>query len=248
MKHKIIKMIGFSQLLFAVCIVLLPCTSCEKDELVFEENDITIEVKTGENWEHDFPLFLGFSQKNTPQFAIWIEDTTGNYLSTIFVTEKIATQGWIMSGGNRRKEALPYWCHQRGITYDDGLMLPSKKEPITDGITGATPNGNKSFLVRLKDFSEPIVIKAEFNHSVDFNDNFPEDASTDSENYSGGSKGSGQPAVVYSATIAPDCQQTELKLIGHSSADGSNGNLYGDTSKLTSALSIVESITITVTR
>ena len=42
-------------------------------------------------------------------------------------------------GGNRRKEALPYWCHRRGVVYDDGLYLPTKSQPLVDGMTGATP-------------------------------------------------------------------------------------------------------------
>ncbi|MGB4033130.1 MAG: hypothetical protein GX467_02300 [Rikenellaceae bacterium] len=79
-------------------------TSCQKEELHFKEGDMEITVNPGEQWLHDFPLFLGFKQKNTPQFAIWIEDISGNYLATIFVTRKIATEGWIFNKGNRRKE------------------------------------------------------------------------------------------------------------------------------------------------
>ncbi|MFQ8805259.1 MAG: hypothetical protein ACLR8Y_09425 [Alistipes indistinctus] len=49
--------------------------------------------------------------------AVWTEDMQGNFLSTIYVTHKIATQSWTASGGNRRKEALPCWCHVRGVRY-----------------------------------------------------------------------------------------------------------------------------------
>ena len=65
----------------------------------------------------------------------------GHYLSTVYVTHKIATQSWQFSGGNRRKEALPHWCYQRGVESEDGLYLPTKKSPLVDGITGATPQG-----------------------------------------------------------------------------------------------------------
>lgn len=234
------------QLLLFLTLNFALFTSCEEKELAFEKNDIKVEIETGKNWEHDFPLLLGITKKNAPQFAVWLEDEDGNYLSTIFVTYKIATQGWISSGGNRRKEALPHWCHQRGVVYSDGLMLPTKSVPLTDGVTGATPTSDKTIQVRLSDFSRPVVIKAEFNHSVDFNGSYPKNASANADNYSGGSKGSGQPAVVYSATIDSSTKQVELKLIGHSSPDGSDGNIYPDISSLTSALSIVKSITVTI--
>lgn len=52
---------------------------------------------------HDFPLFLGINKKNPPQIAIWTEDTEGHYLSTIYVTHKIATQSWQASGRKPQK-------------------------------------------------------------------------------------------------------------------------------------------------
>ena len=102
-----------------------------------------------------------------------MEDTQGNYLSTVYVTHKIATQSWQASGGNRRKEALPHWCYSRGIKYDDGLYLPTKKEPLTDGISGATPQG--SFDIKLSPTTalKKFVVKIEINHSTDFNEAFP---------------------------------------------------------------------------
>lgn len=113
--------------------------NCEKEDLTFQSGDIEIEIKAGDNWLHAFPLFLGITKKNPPQFAIWLEDTSGNYISTVFATYKIATESWLANNGNRRKESLPHWCHQRGVVYEDGLLSPTKAHPLTDGITGATP-------------------------------------------------------------------------------------------------------------
>lgn len=221
-------------------------TACEKEELHFKEGDMEITVLPGEQWLHDFPLFLGLKQKNTPQFAIWIEDISGNFLTTIFVTHKIATEGWIFNKGNRRKETLPHWCHQRGVVYEDGLLLPTKKQPLADGITGATPQGRKTIQVALKSIEKPFVVKAEFNHSIDFNSNFPVDAVEGAENYSGGEMGSGQPAVVYAATIYPDTREASLQPIGHSSPDGTDGSIYENLDKLTTARDIVQNIKITI--
>lgn len=231
-------------------IIMLACffglSSCETEELSYVDGDIKIEIETGQDWLHDFPLFLGISKKNAPQFAIWIEDTAGNYLSTVFVTSKTATEGWKFNSGNRRKESLPHWCAQRDVIYEDGLLLPTKSDPLPDGISGATPKNNHNIQVRLKDFNEPIVIKVELNHSVDFNSHFPENAKEGEVNYSGGEMGSGQPAIVYAGTLYPGTKDVELIMIGHSSPDGSNGEIYTDMEKLSTAKSIVEKIIVTV--
>ena len=92
-----------------------------------DSNDLKISIEKGEEWMHDFPLFLGINKKNPPQIAIWTEDMEGHYLSTIYVTHKIATQSWQASGGNRRKEA----CHI-GVTKEESNMktdyiFPPKK-------------------------------------------------------------------------------------------------------------------------
>jgi hypothetical protein len=237
------KMIGI-QLMMIACLV--GCSSCEKEELSYMEGDFKVEIVSGDHWLHDFPLFLGISKKNAPQFAIWMEDTEGNYLTTVFVTNKIATEGWQANGGNRRKEALPHWCHQRGVIYEDGLLLPTKDHPFTDGISGATPKEDLTVQLRLDDLNEPIVIKAEFNHSLDFNDFFPENAGEGEDNYSGGKMGSGQPALVYAGTLYPDNEELELVLVGRSSSDGSDGKIYTDLEKISTAKDIIERIIVSI--
>lgn len=155
---------------------LLINSGCNRDLVEYDSNDLKISIEKGEEWLHNFPLFLGINIKNPPQIAIWTEDMEGNYLSTVYVTHKIATQSWQASGGNRRKEALPHWCYQRGIQYEDGLYLPSKKEPLTDGISGATPKG--SFNVKMSPTGKlkKFIVKIEINHSTDFNDAYPKSA------------------------------------------------------------------------
>jgi len=238
---KTILFIPFLIFIFSAC-------SCKKDIVTFEQGDVKIEVKTGDAWLHDFPLFLGINKKNPPQFAIWIEDTAGNYISTVFVTNKIATQGWIASDGNRRKEALPNWCYSRGVVYDDGLYLPTKDKPYVDGISGETPKKDSEFKININDLSSQIfVLKAEFNQSIDFNEFYPENAVEGDYNYSGGKMGSGQPALVYADTI--DFSKDSvfiLKLIGHSSPDGTDGKIYDDFETITSALKIVSQIKVSL--
>lgn len=223
-------------------------TSCGKDLITYKENDIKISVTEGDEWLHDFPLFLGINKKNPPQIAIWIEDKSGKYLTSIYVSHKIATESWQFNGGNRRKEALPVWCYARGIVYPDGLYLPTKEEPLVDGISGATPRGSFDVKIHPADDLKQFVVKIELNQSKDWNDYYPRNAKEGDANYSGGEGGSGQPAVVYSAEIDLTSSQKQYtaELIGHSSVDGSNGDIYPDTSTLTSALKIVKAITIQI--
>ncbi|SFK25608.1 hypothetical protein SAMN05216357_10126 [Porphyromonadaceae bacterium KH3CP3RA] len=239
---KLITVLGFS---IATASIF---TACNKDLIEYEQGDIKVVIEKGDEWLHDFPLFLGIEKKNPPQVAMWIEDLNGKYISTIYVTHKIATESWLANKGNRRKEALPVWCHARGIVYPDGLYLPTKDEPVIDAVTGATPHGSFNIkitpVVNLRQF----VVKMEVNHSTDWNNHYPKDAKDEDINYSGGKEGSGQPAVVYAATIDLDLPEKEYtaSLIGHSSPDGSNGDINTDISTLTTATKIVKQITINI--
>lgn len=222
--------------------------SCKKELLEYEHGDIKVLVEKGDEWLHDFPFLLGIKQKNAPQIAIWIEDTNGNYITTIFVSHKIATEGWMANKGNRRKESLPVWCYARGVVYSDGLYLPTNDKPVSDAISGATPKGSFDIKVRPAGSLRKFVVKVELNHSTDWNEYYPKNAREGDSNYSGGSGGSGQPAVVYATEIDLDASQKQYvaSLVGHSSPDGSNGEISADVSSLSSALNIVKLITVNI--
>jgi hypothetical protein len=237
------KMTGL-KIMMVLCVFFMD--SCNEDEYTYQNGDIEIVIETGEQWLHNYPLFLGICKKNAPQFAVWIEDTEGNYISTLFVTEKIATEGWQANNGNRRKESLPHWCYTRGETYWDGLFLPTKEQALSDAISGATPKTNKTLIVHANNYQLPLVIKAEFNHSIDFNDDFPEDASPGDSNYSGGKDGSGQPAVIYATTVDKFTDTCTMTLIGCSSPDGNDGDIYDNTDELTTATKIVKCIRVNI--
>jgi hypothetical protein len=220
-------------------------TSCNEELEIYKQGDVKILVTKGDEWLHNFPVFLGINKKNPPQIAIWVEDLAGNYITSIYVSRKIATASWQSNGGNRRKEALPVWCYVRGVRYPDGLYLPTEDEPLADGISGATPHGNFDVKIRPVGDLKQFVVKIELNHSADWNDNYPGNAKEGDADYSGGS---GQPAVVYAAEIDLNSsrKQYTATITGHSSPDGSNGDIYSDTSSLTSALNIVKEITINI--
>lgn len=119
---------------------------------------------------------------------------------------------------------------------------------MVDGISGATPR--ESFDVKLRTASQlkHFAVKVEINHSTDFNDSFPKNARKGDANYSGGKEGSGQPVVVYKAEVdlTTGKKTFEATLTGHSSPDGSDGEIHTDMSGLTTALEIVERITINI--
>lgn len=226
----------------------LTISGCQQDVKEFTDGNIKVTVETGEHWKHPFDLFWGIKINNDPQVAVWIEDGENNYLSAIYVSHRAATQSWRMSGGNRRKESLPYWSHQRGIQYKDGFYLPTKEQPLPDAVTGATPRENFSLKLKPPAGLTRFVIYAEFNHSTDFNQYYPASATESDFNYSGGKEGSGQPAVVYRAVIDLNTGENvfKAKLIGHSSPSGNDGKLYTDLSTLTSAKDIVKDITVEI--
>ena len=235
-------------LLISVITSVMMMASCSKEHIEYQAGDLCVNIEAGDGWLHDYPLFLGIKKKNPPQIAAWLEDTDGRYLSTLYASKKIATQGWASSGGNRRKEALPYWCHRRGVVYEDGLYLPTKSQPLVDGMTGATPRAD--FNVRLKEKTglRHFYVMVEVNHSIDFNDRYSNDRKEGEPDYSGGPEGSGQPALVYRADVNLDSARTSFDaiLIGRSSSDGADGKLYDDLTGITSAFTIVKRITVNV--
>lgn len=223
--------------------------SCQDDLIEYRKDDIKIMIKAGDKWKHPFDIFLGIKKQNPPQIAIWLEDISGNYLSTLYVSYRAGTQSW-RGGNNKRKEALPYWNHirlpfQPGQPIPDGYTGATTQKPIPDAVTGATPNGSFDLKMKPNEELRQFVIKAEFNHSTDYNDYYSKSAILGDENYSAES---GQPAVIYEAVIDLTTTQKEysMQMIGHSSPDGSDGQLYTDLSKLTSAKDIVKKITIKI--
>ena len=230
-------------------LVLVCAGSCQQDLVEYRQDDLRIAMEQGENWLHEFPLFMGIKVKNAPQIAVWIEDLQGVYLSTVYASHKIATQSWKMNGGNPRKEALPHWQHARvdgvsGATPKGGIAI----KPLADGISGATPRGSFDVKLRPNDVLQQFTVKIEVNHSTDFNDYYTETAKAGDPGYSGGKEGSGQPALVYAANVDLSAGATtfEAVIIGHSSPDGTDGKVDPDLSKLTTALHIVKRITVNI--
>ncbi len=215
-----------------------------------------IEVIEGEHFMHRLKVMPLIRVKNHPQMAVWCETEEGEFISTLFITERIGTESWHGAPGDptpaeeiRRKESLPVWAHRHGTVYGDGLRLPTEDEPMPDGVTAATPTSSFTVRTELPAGHERLRIYLEVNNSTDFNDHYTEDAPEGSPTYSGGPWGSGQPALIYGGVVdltatGATAERVDLELLGHASPDGSTGRIYEDFHGVTTALDIVEGASI----
>ena len=184
--------------------------------------DITVSVGAGDNWK----------QKREPQFAVWLEDTEGNYVSTLYVTERASHKSWIMSPKDGRPESLPVWYHASKYEPTKSTSPDAK----LDAVTGATPKGGIIFNAKLDD--KAYKIRAEFNTSFDYNVFYTKK----------NSGVNGQPSVIYEAVIPADfnksSEEIRLEFSGTGSLDGADGNIHDETENLTTARTIVKMVAV----
>ncbi|MDY3759107.1 MAG: DUF2271 domain-containing protein [Treponema sp.] len=159
--------------------------------------------------------------KRAPQIAVWVEDSDGTYVDTLFVTKKASGNKWIGSPKDGRPESLPDWYRAKGQNPAEKI---SKDE--IDATTSATP---KKGIVISKDLElekgKTYVFKCQVNQSFDYN-----------EYYTKKNSGvDGQPAVLYAGEMIPDGKEIEIKL-----------ELKTKKDFLTTADKIIESIYVAV--
>ena len=213
---------------------------------------IAIELRKGAHYESAAqPLFLGLTYTTVPQVAFWVEDLKGQYISTIYVTQKV-TNGNFVSKEDifntvSRPESLPYWAHRRGVQYGDGIVMPGGDNTDLDGMTGATPLGNYDVRSQLTTELRQFKVMMEINRSYDFNDYYHADRFPQDPIYSG-SGSSGQPSVIYSALINLDDNQHSyfLKPVGHGHHSGANGTLYTDMQGIDTALQLIKRVVVDI--
>lgn len=217
----------------------------------------SIQVTAGEHFTHKLRVMPLIRVSNAPQMVAWCETTDGEFLTTLFVTDRIATQSWRgapadpkPTEGIRRPESLPAWSHRRGEVYADGLPVPTRENPMPDAVTTATPTADFEMATLLPEGYETLVVCFEVNHSADFNEFYTAEAEETDATYSGGKWGSGQPALVYRGEVriadARGKVSVPLELVGHSSPDGSTGALVENLETITTAKEIVDSVRLVV--
>ena len=217
----------------------------------------TITVTTGEHYSHRMKVMPLIVVKNHPQMAAWVESEDGEFLNTLFITNRLATQDWRGAPADptpakeiRRAEALPVWSHRHGRHYADGLPVPTRDQPMPDAVTSATPLQSFSVRTVLPEEPRTVWVYLEVNNSTDFNETYAKDLEPGDEAYSGGEFGSGQPSLVYRGSVdtarltARADTQVHLDLVGHGSPDGSTGRIYPQLNGITTARSILRSVSI----
>lgn len=227
---------------------------------------LAVSVKAGEEWIHEFKVAMFIGIETEPQMAFWLEDESGKFVTTIYVTHRTATKDWRGAFGKKdskieRPYALPVWkkshvgmgiapmsscaaCHNR---HRDGFEPPDV-DPELDAVSGATPPWDFTREWAVPENLRPgtYVVRAEINQSKDNNDAYPQDAAEDDPNYNGGEMGSGQPSLVFEGTLEIGGEPASVRLepVGHGHPAGLDGSVDADLSSMTTALGIVESIDV----
>lgn len=235
-------------LLPSVIIILISTLSCtsQKGQKVNIDQPEKIVMHSGDGTVIEISFRKGRGH-NHPLMAVWLEDTTGAYLHTLYVAESIGTgifghgritAGHWEPGPLSRPAALPYWWHRYGY-------LPTPEQPVPDAISGPTPQGD--FIMETDvpaGLPEKFAVLMEINQSWDWNEYWTNDKYPDNEAY----MTSSQPAVVYKALVDRRMygEKYALKIIGHSHYAGESGSLFTDINTLTSARQIAAEITVRI--
>ena len=188
--------------------------------------------------------------------AIWVEDSVGDYVETLYATKNIATGTfWQEIDGKavrvpvRRPEAVPYWSYKRNINEPDGFKVPTPETSLPDAISGATPLNHYVLHTTVSDVDlGQFRILYEVNRSFDWNKYYSEDAFPDNPVYSGNGY-VGQPSLIYSTPLIDVSSSRKsylMEVVGHGHHSGDDGKLYQDLSEITTALQITERVLVIV--
>jgi len=91
----------------------------------------------------------------TNQYAVWIEDSSGNFIRTIYVTSFTAEGGW-----QERPESLSVWVEKSGLSSGNAQEI--------DAYSGATPkSGKQVYTWDCKDENGQTVPAGEYHFFVE---------------------------------------------------------------------------------
>jgi hypothetical protein len=227
------------------------CASIKKTGITSLFLGVALAWTTGSNAQNFSSGSLEFIFKpsnNGIQFAVWVEDDSGAYKSTVFLTDFIGRRGGanrsaspdIDLGDGNRLSALPVWAYKRGVIdmtygianyYPPASTQPSYPDDI-DAVSVATPGPSlQKKIWHVSDLpSGKYTCWIQANHSFDFNA------------YHNYSWYRGQPSVVWSVPIqvadVPDTN-TILDYIGYGSPDGSDGSIHAPDSTITTEANLL---------
>jgi hypothetical protein len=198
---------------------------------------ITLSFTRGSAWGHEVH-FGPMKLKIRPQIAVWVEDTAGNLKQNLYVTKCFAKQKWYgiknHPDSTYRTSSLPYWMNK---LVRAGQQLPTQAHPLPDAVTAATPDGSFTIESVIDSSVTAGSIVCEFNSSFDNNDAWPA-KKNHMESFNG------QPSLVFKGNFSPaDTSGTvTMNYAGRGGENGSDGNLYENDNRITTAKEIITKI------
>lgn len=173
-----------------------------------------------------------------PQVAIWLEDSVGKDIRTVFVTYRSATGDWM--GKVSCPVALPYWFSR--YNKETGTVgPPTYRNPAPHAVTGATPTLELTARTGVAPKSEWSYF-IEVNVAGDYNRDFPsmlESGRPDPQ-------GNGQPSLIYKGTIIaePGSHSTPV-LVGRTEQWSPTDTIIEDLRGITTAKELLGKIEVT---
>jgi hypothetical protein len=138
-----------STLAVMLCVIAMNASHAFAEEKV-DKTAVVISPKVEISFVYQRQTGMGSNQ-----FAIWIEDSSGKYIKTLYATRFTAKGGWQI-----RTQALPGW-----VKASQPLNIPSGE---IDAITGATPSaGNLTYVWDCKDNQGNMVPAGEYKYIVE---------------------------------------------------------------------------------
>jgi len=138
--------ITFVASLLAVAINVLPVSAEENGEKAAAGISPKVEISF---------VYQKQTGMGSNQFAVWIEDSSGKYIKTLYATRFTANGGW-----QRRAQSLPGWVK--------AAQAVNMTTTEIDAITGATPSsGNLSYVWDCKDKEGNKVPAGEYKYIVE---------------------------------------------------------------------------------
>ncbi|MFH1852768.1 MAG: hypothetical protein ABIA75_10515 [Candidatus Neomarinimicrobiota bacterium] len=191
-------------------------------------------------------VFTVDMSENRCLLGIWLEQPAGEFVETVFVSNKLGQKGLANRGGaiddkkgGSRISSLPVWAYHRGIDYGNGNFNPPKDRPLPDAVSGATPRaGEFTWSYR----PETALPYGKYYYFVEVNKSFD---NNDQHNYSWYR---GQPSVIWRGELILGEQSsvTAAAIIGHGHPAGADGSINPDIATLTSALDLIHAVNVTI--
>lgn len=144
-----IKGVLFS-LFVIICFCIFNIFVFAEDKPILKNSTITDSCKVKVSF-----VFLRQSGMASNQFAVWIEDDTGEYIKTLYVTRFTAKGGW-----RYRSNSIPLWVNV--------VQVAKLSDKQIDSITSATPSaGNLTYLWDCKDYNNNAVPAGKYRYYVE---------------------------------------------------------------------------------